>query len=224
MGNSVIIDLNLLYQSIPSLLRGALVSLQIAFVGCSIGLTLGTLLGILQTSSSALVRWLVIAYATILRGTPMLVQIAFMYFVLPEIGLVIPPFWTAVIAIGLNSSAYISQIIRSGIASINKGQIEAAQVLGLNPTTITCSIVLPQALRIVLPALGNEFITLIKDSSLASTIGVMELSKEGSIIRSQTYDALTTYLGVALCYLVMTTSLSLIVHALEQRMNRHAQH
>ncbi len=218
------IDLDLLYQSMPSLLRGAWVSLQIAAFGCAIGLTFGTLLGIMHAGSNKILRILVALYANILRGTPMLVQIAFAYFVLPEVGITMPPFWTAVLAIGLNSSAYISQIIRSGIASVSKGQIEAARVLGLSSFTITSAIVLPQALRIVLPALGNEFITLIKDSSLASTIGVMELSKEGSIIRSQTYDAFTTYAGVAICYLIMTTTLSLIVNALERRMNKHVAH
>lgn len=224
MESHMMIDIELLYQSLPRLAYGAWVSLQIAALACSLGLTLGTLLGILQAGTNKLISGLVALYVTLFRGTPMLVQIAFIYFVLPEIGISLPAFWTAIIAIGLNSSAYISQIIRSGIGSVSKGQIEAGRVLGLSNVAITRYIVLPQALRMVLPALGNEFITLIKDSSLASTIGVAELSKEGSIIRSQTFDVITTYFGVALMYLLMTTTLSLAVNALERRMNRHVKH
>ncbi|MCL4229285.1 amino acid ABC transporter permease [Candidatus Dependentiae bacterium] len=218
------IDVSLLQDSLPRLIEGAKVSLQIAALGCGIGLTFGSLLGILHSGSQAILRILVSLYVTLFRGTPMLVQIAFMYFVLPEIGIAIPAFWTAVIAIGLNSSAYISQIVRSGISSVGKGQIEAGRVLGLNNRDIMRYIVLPQALRVVIPALGNEFVTLIKDSSLASTIGVAELTKEGSIIRSQTFDVVTTYFGVALMYLIMTTTLSMAVNFLERRMSRHVKH
>lgn len=218
------IDFELLIQSLPRLLYGALISLQIAAFACSLGLTLGILMGILQTKSSSLISWLITLYVTLFRGTPMLVQIAFIYFVLPEIGIIMPAFWTAILAIGLNSSAYISQIIRSGIQAIPKGQVEAGRVLGLSSFTITRYIVLPQALRTVLPALGNEFITLIKDSSLASTIGVAELTKEGSIIRSQTFDVITTYFGIALLYLIITTTLSIAVASFEFRMNRHVSH
>lgn len=220
----MIIDFDLLWASLPHLMQGAWVSLEIALLGCSIGLTFGSLLGVLHSGTSMIIKGLVSLFVTLFRGTPMLVQITFMYFVLPEIGVTIPAFWTAVVAIGLNSSAYISQIVRSGIASVGNGQIEAGRVLGLSNIAIMRYIVLPQALRVVLPALGNEFITLIKDSSLASTIGVVELTKEGSIIRSQTFDVVTTYGGVALMYLVMTTALSLVVNALERRMNRHVKH
>lgn len=218
------IDISLLQNSLPRLIEGAKVSLQIAALGCGIGLAFGSLLGVLHSGSQAILRVLVSLYVTLFRGTPMLVQIAFMYFVLPEIGIAVPAFWTAVIAIGLNSSAYISQIVRSGISSVGKGQIEAGRVLGLNNRDIMIYIVLPQALRVVIPALGNEFVTLIKDSSLASTIGVAELTKEGSIIRSQTFDVVTTYFGVALMYLIMTTTLSMAVNFLERRMNRHVKH
>lgn len=218
------IDISLLQNSLPRLIEGAKVSLQIAALGCGIGLAFGSLLGVLHSGSQAILRVLVSLYVTLFRGTPMLVQIAFMYFVLPEIGITLPAFWTAVIAIGLNSSAYISQIVRSGISSVGKGQIEAGRVLGLNNRDIMIYIVLPQALRVVIPALGNEFVTLIKDSSLASTIGVAELTKEGSIIRSQTFDVVTTYFGVAFMYLIMTTTLSMAVNFLERRMNRHVKH
>lgn len=216
------INFQLIYDSIPYLLRGALVSLKISAIGCSIGITLGTILGLLQSRGNAITRACVLVYVTIIRGTPMLIQIAFAVYVLPEIGIKIPAFWAAACAIGLNSGAYVSQIVRSGIASVSTGQIEAAQVLGFSNIQITRYIILPQALRVVLPALGNEFITLIKDSSLASTVGVAELTREGALIKSRTFDALSVYCAVALVYLVITTTISLLLAYFEHKANRNA--
>jgi len=214
------IDIELLKASIPALLKGAQATITLAAGSCVIGLGFGLLIALAQTSKSTILKTLVHIYITIIRGTPMLIQIAFMYYgILPLIGLALSPFWTALIAIGLNSAAYVSQVLKSGILSIGKGQLEAAKVLGLTQMQTVRYIIVPQALRAVLPALGNEFITLIKDSSLASTIGVVELFKEGSIIISQTYDALTVYVGVALTYLVLTSTLSAIVYRLERKFN-----
>lgn len=217
------INIQLIIDNIPFLLRGALVTLEISILGCSAGIFFGTILGILHTSKSKLLRSIITLYVTLIRGTPMLIQIAFAAYVLPELGLKLPLFWAAILAISANSAAYMSQVIRAGISSIGSGQLEAARVLGLTHWQTTRYIVLPQAFRVVLPALGNEFITLIKDSSLASTIGVVELTKEAWFIRSRTFDALTIYCAVALIYLVMTTTLSLIIDRLERRMSRHVR-
>ncbi|MDP3889233.1 MAG: amino acid ABC transporter permease [bacterium] len=217
-------NITLAIESLPALLRGAFVSLQIAAISCSIGLILGTILGLIYSGKNVLLRLIVGTYVTIIRGTPMLIQILIVYYVLPQFGMAIPPFWSAALAIGLNSSAYICNIVRAGISSVSKGQIEAAKVLGLNTAQTTRYIILPQAIRVMLPALGNEFVTLLKDSSLASIIGVVELSKEGSIIRSLTYDTITIFSIVALIYLVMTSILSLGIIKLEQRMGRHVNH
>jgi len=217
------IDIGLLIKSLPQLLKGASVSIQIAALSCSIGLTLGTIFGLIQSGKNKLLKFLVGIYVTLFRGTPMLIQLTFAFFVLPELGISIPAFWTAVIAIGLNSAAYVSQIIRSGIKAVSKGQLEAAQVLGLSKFQATRYILLPQAIRTVVPALGNEFITLVKDSSLASVITVVELTKEGSRIVSTTYDALTIYTGVALIYLIMTSTLSFVMGKIEQRMSQHVK-
>ncbi|HSW73625.1 MAG TPA: amino acid ABC transporter permease [Candidatus Limnocylindria bacterium] len=217
------IDTAILVTYWPQLVRGTIVTLEIAALGCSLGITLGTLLGLLQSGDNKFIRWAVAIYATLLRGTPMLIQIAFIVFVLPQFGIRIPDFWGATLAIGLNSSAYVSQIIRSGIASIGRGQFEAAKVLGFNHVQTIRFIILPQAIRVVLPSLGNEFITLVKDSSLASTVGVMELSKQASYIKSRTFDALTVYCLVAVIYLTITSLLSLFVMYLEKRMNHHVK-
>ncbi len=217
------IDFELLKESIPYLLRGAAVTLQIASITCAIGLVLGTLCGLGLTSKNQFVRFFIGFYTTLFRGTPMLIQIIFATLILPKLGIGISLFWGVIWAIGLNSSAYIAHIIKSGINSVSQGQRDAGKTLGLNNIQIIWYIVLPQAIRVVLPALGNEFITLVKDSSLASIVGIQELTKEGEIISSRTLDALTIYLGVAAIYLIITTVLSLLISFIEQRMNRHAQ-
>lgn len=199
-------------------------TLKLASMSCLLGIIGGTIIGIIHTSSSRLIRLLVTIYVTIIRGTPMLIQIFIVRYLFPEIGISLPLFWSAVVAVGLNSSAYVSQIIRLGIDSVPRGQIEAAKVLGFTQLQITRLIVLPQAIRVVIPALGNELVTLVKDSSLASVIGVVELTKEGSILRSTTLDVVTSFAAVGLIYLVMTSTISLGVHWLESRMNSYAQH
>lgn len=210
------IDFHLIWNSLPALIHGASLSLQIAFIAAFIGLTLGTILGFAEHYGSKAIQFAIGCFVTLFRGTPMLVQILFVYYVLPQFGLLIEPFWAASLAIGLNSSAYISQIIRSGINAVPEGQMEAAQTLGINKITTMRHIIFPQAFRVTLPALGNELITLVKDSSLASIIGVMELSKEASIIRSRTYDAFSILLAVSLIYLGLTATLSLIIKKLER--------
>jgi len=217
------IDFNLVSDSLPFLLRGALVTLQIAGLGCLFGITFGTFLGLLHSGKNKIICWLITMYVILIRGTPMLMHIMFAYYVLPQLGIELPVFWAAIAAISLNSAAYVSQIIKSGISAVSSGQKEAAKTLGFSSAQIAWYIVLPQAFRIVLPALGNEFITLIKDSSLASIIGVAELMREGSIIKSRTFDAISIYCAVALIYLVMTTTLSIFINQLEKRMNRHVK-
>lgn len=210
------IDFELIWNSVPALLHGALISLQITACGGLIGFVLGTVLGFAEASTSRVLRVLIGCYVSLFRGTPMLVQILFVYYVLPQFGVSIAPLWAAILAIGLNSSAYVSQIIRSGISAVPKGQIEAAQTLGFGKLATFRYVVFPQAIRVVLPALGNELVTLVKDSSLASIIGVMELSKEGSVIRSRTYDAFSILLAVSFLYLTMTATLTVCMKKLER--------
>lgn len=216
------INFDLMLTSLPALLKGAAVSLQIMFFALSIGVLLGTLLGILQTYAHAIVGFFISAYVGLIRGTPQLIQITFFYYVLPMMGVSLSGFMTAAIALGINSSAYVSQIIRSGIKAVGKEQVEAAQVLGFTSTQTIWYIVLPQAVRYVLPALANEGMTLIKDTSLAYVIGVTELYKEARSIISQTYDVFTIFLMVTVLYLVMTSCISGLAYYLDQRMNRHA--
>lgn len=213
------IDFPLIVESLPSLLKATMLSVKIATLSACIGMGLGLVVGTLDSLKNPFLNPFIRLYVTIFRGTPMLVQILFAYYVLPQVGVEIEAQWTAILAIGLNSAAYISQTVRSGINSVPPGQIEAASTLGLSSWQVTRDIVYPQAFRVILPALGNEFITLVKDSSLASIIGVVELSKSGSIIRSHTYDAFSILLAVACIYLTMTALLSFMIEKIEKRMS-----
>ena len=207
----------ILKNSLGDLLYGASLSIELASAAMLVGMIGGILVALMLLYGNTPLRIVGNTYVTLIRGTPMLVQIVALFFILPYVGIIIPAYWSAVLAIGMNSAAYISQTIRAGIQAVGKGQLEAAQTLGFSPTQTIKLIILPQAFRTMLPSLGNECITLIKDSSLASVIGVAELSHQGSIIMSRTYDALTVYAGVALIYLLITSLASLLLYALERK-------
>lgn len=211
------IDVSLLIKALPQLIYACKNTLIIAFFATLLGMTGGTLVALGLRSSITPLRWFLNCYTTIIRGTPMIVQIMFLYY-----GLRLPfdPIVVAIIAIGINSCAYVSQVVTTGINAVATGEIEAAKVLGFSHTQTLRYIILPQALRIVLPALGNEFITLVKDSSLAYIIGVNELFKESRNITNITYDVLTIYVAVTLLYLIMTYSVTLSLQILEKRWNR----
>ncbi len=201
----------------PLLLKGLFVSLQLAFYSCIIGAVLGILFGICLAQKIRIVYPCLQVYVLVVRGTPMLIQIAALYYILFYIGLGICAFWAAVLSIGFNSAAYVSQIVVAGIQAVGRGQVEAAKTLGFNNIQIIRFIVLPQAMRVVFPALGNELVTLIKDSSLASTIGVCELTKQGGIIASQTYNIPALYLMMGFLYLLVTTTVSFLFSRIEKR-------
>lgn len=215
------IDFSLIIDSFPSLLEGAGFTLRLAFVGAFIGMVLGIILAYLEMGF-LFFRSIANLYVALFRGTPMLVQILFLYYVLPQFGLQFSSFWVASLAIGFNSGAYVSQILRTGIGSVPKGQIEASKMLGLSDLQTLCCIIFPQAFRKTLPSLGNELIVLIKDSSLASIIGVMELSKAASLIRSRTYDAFSILLVTACIYLVLTTAVGFLIKKAEAKWRVYA--
>lgn len=220
MGGAMI-DFSLAFTSLPVLLQSALVSLEIAFFSCAIGLGLGTILGVSYMSTCKGLARTVSLYVAIFRGTPMLVQILFVYYVLPQMGISLPAKASAILAIGMNSAAYVSQSVRSGIRGVPLGQIEAAHVLGFTRWQNLRHVVLPQAFRLALPTLNSECVTLVKDSSLASIIGVVELSKEASILRSRTYDAFTILILVSGIYLVLTLLISYLLKKMEKKLVSH---
>ena len=198
-------------------------TLKITVVALLIGLVIGVLLASAvslnaQTGKLRIIAALCKGYITIIRGTPVMIQLLIIYYVVfasSSLNAVL----VASIAFGINSGAYIAEIVRSGMNSVNKGQTEAARCLGLNNGQAMKSVVVPQAIRNIMPALGNESIALLKETSIAGFIGVLDLTRAGDIIRGQTYDALVPLIAVALIYLVIVLILQFLVKKMERRLN-----
>ena len=205
-------------QAMPLLLTGAAVTVQITALSVLIGIIIGLFVGIARISTYRVVHLIAAVYVDFLRGTPLLVQIFLVYFALPVVtGQRIDPFVAAIAACSINSSAYVAEIFRAGIQSIDAGQMEAGRSLGMSWLQTMRYIIVPQAARRVIPPLGNEFIALLKDSSLVSVIGFEELTRRGQLIIARTYASLEIWLCVAIIYLVMTVSISRLVAWLERR-------
>ncbi len=162
-----------------------------------------------------ILKAIVTVYITVIRGTPMVVQLMLMYFAIWSSGAPVP---VAIVSFGINSGAYVSEVIRSGIQSIDRGQTEAGRSLGLNATQTMTHIILPQAFKNVAPAIFNEFISLVKETSVAGYVGIQDLTKGGDIIRSVTYDPFLPLLMVAGIYLVIVIALTQVLHVIERRL------
>lgn len=204
-------------KSLPFLLQGALISLEVTLLSALFGTIIGTLAGIGRLSKILLIKIPCYCYIEFIRGTPLLVQIYIIYFGLPSLGIDLPPFTAAIVALSINAGAYTAEIVRAGIQSISKGQTEAARSLGMTFFQTMRYIILPQAFKNILPALGNEFIALTKESSLVSVIGIAELTRQGQYIISRTFKVFEIYGGVALIYFAITFTLSWIVAWIEKK-------
>ena len=198
------------------------VTLQVTFFSVLMGIALGFLIAMVRsthdkTGKLKVLNFLCQVYLTVIRGTPVVVQLLIIYFVIfgsMDINKVL----VAVLAFGINSAAYVAEIFRSGIMSIDKGQFEAGRSLGFNYVQTMIHIIMPQAFKNVLPALGNEFIVLLKETSIAGYIGVQDLTRGGDIIRSRTFEALFPLVAVALIYLVIVVVLTFLISKLERRL------
>lgn len=204
------------------LVNGLGVTLRVTLFAVLIGIVIGFIVAIVRathdkTGKLKVLNFLANIYLTVIRGTPVVVQLLIIYFVI--FGSVrIDKVLVAIIAFGINSGAYVAEIVRSGIMSIDPGQMEAGRSLGFNYTQTMWHIILPQAFKNVLPALGNEFIVLLKETSVAGYIALEDLTKGGDIIRSQTYSAFMPLLAVALIYLIIVMFLSFLLKKLERRL------
>ncbi len=211
---------DLIVSSLPLLLQGAGITVQITAMSVGCGFVIGMFASLASLSSLLPVRLLAKCYVDIIRGTPLLVQIFLIYFALPMIiGERIDPFVAAVTACSINSGAYVSEIFRAGIQSIDKGQMEAGRSLGMTWGQTMRYIIMPQAFKRIIPPLGNEFIAMLKDSSLVSVIGFEELTRRGQLIIAKTYGSFEIWSTVAIIYLIMTVSISQLVGYLERRYN-----
>lgn len=211
-------NVDLAVSAIPLLLMGALVTVKITAISVGLGIVIGLFVGIARIAHSCILRVLAAIYVDFLRGTPLLVQIFLIYFALPLVtGHHMDPFVAAIASCSINSGAYVAEIFRAGIQSIDAGQMEAGRSLGMTWGQTMRYIIVPQAFKRVIPPLGNEFIALLKDSSLVSVIGFEELTRRGQLVIARTYGSLEIWTCVAILYLLMTVTISRFVAYLERR-------
>lgn len=200
-------------------LQGTLVTLGLAFATVLFGAIFGSLLSLIKLSKNKVLQLIATVYVEIIRGTPLLLQLYFFYYGIPMIfGGDIPKELCVVMALVINSSAYVAEIIRSGIQAVDKGQKEAAKSLGLSDMNTMIKIILPQAVKNILPALGNEFIMVIKETSLAAVFFVGDLMTSFNTVNAVTFRALETLMVIGIIYFILTFSLSKVVQAFERRL------
>lgn len=213
------LDVGLMIRSVPYLAEGAGVTILLTVVAVSLGMVGGTILGMARLSTNRVAHTLSSAYVGFFRGTPLLVQIFLVYMGLPGLfpWLRIDRWAAAILALSLNSAAYVAEIIRSGIQSIDRGQSEAAIASGLTPRQRLRYVILPQAFRRIIPPLGNEFIAMLKDSSLVAVIALEELLRRSQLVVTRTYKPFEIYILTALMYLVMTSCIAWLVSVVEKR-------
>ena len=214
------LDFSQIVPYIPFMIEGIWVTLQFVIVAIIIGFILGTVLALFKIGSIKPLRMFADAYTSMFRGTPLILQLMIIYLAAPQLfGYDISPFLSAVLAFGLNSSAYVSEIIRAGILAVDKGQTEAAVALGIPYREMMIDIILPQALKNILPALMNEFITLTKESAIVSTIGYLDLMRRAQVVGANIYKNFEPLLFVGLIYWGLIMVLSLLGRALERRLS-----
>ena len=212
--------INIILDALPTLLKGMGVTLEVTVISLIIAMFIGLVLGVFSITKSKILRTISTAFVDIIRGTPLLVQILFIYFGLPSvIDINLTAFAAGVIAITLNAAAYLVEIFRAGINSIDKGQMEAGRTIGFSYSETMRLIILPQAIRRMIPAFVNQFIVSIKDTSLLSAIGVAELTLSGQSIYAANFRAFEILFAVGVLYFIIIYSLTLFSRWLERRLD-----
>ena len=218
------LDFSFIAEYMPYYFKGIKYTLLISFVAVLFGAVFGSLLFYMKSSNFHIwkikpLKIIAVAYIEIIRGTPMILQIFIVYAgAEPFLGIDLTALQSAFIAIALNSAAYVSEIVRAGIDAVDKGQMEAARSLGMKKSTAMILIVVPQAIRNILPAIGNEFVTVIKESSMASVVGVGELMYAAKIVQGSTYRSLEPLIVAAGFYFILTFTLGRVISLIERRM------
>lgn len=213
-------DFSFLPRYYELFIEGTGTTLVLAFFTVLLGTALGLVLSLMKTSKSKILKLIASIYIEFLRGTPLLVQLYIIYFGIPSLLKVdIPDMTAGIIALAMNSGAYVAEIIRAGINAVDKGQMEAARSLGMSKAMSMRYIIIPQAFKNILPALGNEFITIIKESSIVSIIGIGEIMYNTNTIRGNTFRAFEPLIIAAFIYFVLTFTLSKILSVIERRLS-----
>jgi len=211
------LDFSPVWAGWHDILRGALVTVEVTAAALVLGCVLGLLIGIGRLNSRRrFIYGICTVYVTFIRGTPLLVQLFLLFFGLPQFDILLPAFVCGVLGLGVYSGAYVSEIVRGAIQSVDRGQMEAARSIGMSSAQSMRAIILPQAVVRMIPPLGNEFIALIKNSALVSLLTIHDLMHEGQKIISVSYRSLEVYLAIALVYLVLTSAASYLLHRLER--------
>jgi polar amino acid transport system permease protein len=201
----------------PRLLEGTLVTIELTVLALIFSLIIGLLIALGRLSKNKWINKLCICYISVLRGTPLLVQMMYVYFVFPDMGITLSAFQSAVVALSLNESAYMAETFRAGIQSIAKGQTEAAKAIGMDYSMSMRRIILPQAFLNVLPTIGNSAIMLIKNSSLGAVITVSEVMHQGNLMAASTYKNMLIFTMIAIIYWILHYPLAILVNYLEKR-------
>jgi polar amino acid transport system permease protein len=211
-------DIGHLLNSIPLMLKGALITFEISIIGALLGIIVGFILILMRMSPLRPIKYLAEIYISIFRGTPLLLQIFFMYYALPGLlGINLPPFIAGVLALSLNSGAFVTEVLRGGISAVPRGQFEGARALGLKRRVIWGRIILPQVFIMILPPLTNELTMLVKASPLLSVITVVELTRTAQQIMILTYRPVEVILAAATLYFVICFMLTRLTHRLRGR-------
>jgi cystine transport system permease protein len=218
-------QLSLLATSLGPIVLGALIgTIPLALVSFALGLVIAVVVALMRLSKVRIVSWIARFYVSIVRGTPLLVQLFVIFYGLPSIGLLVDPWPSAIAAFSINVGGYGAEIVRAAILSVPKGQWEAAHVIGMSPRVALRRIILPQAARVSVPPLSNTFISLVKDTSLASLILVTELFRQTQQIAAFSGEFMILYLEAALVYWVICLALSAVQNRLERRLDRYVAH
>ncbi|WP_338707557.1 amino acid ABC transporter permease [Paenibacillus sp. FSL H7-0942] len=213
------LDFSFLLEHWQDYARSAWVTLELSFFGVLFGTLLGVIMALMRISRIWPIKFVASTYIELIRGTPMLVQILIIHYGLTVVGVNLPAFMSGVVALTMNSSAYMAEVFRAGIQAIDKGQTEASRSLGMTNGMTLRYIILPQAFRNMLPAIGNEFIIIIKDSSLVSMIGIAEIIYTARTIQGVTFQPLAPLLVAAGLYFIITFTLANLLSWLERRLS-----
>lgn len=211
-------DLSFYALYMPILAKGAVLTIELTVLSTVFGTLLGLIAALAKISSNRLLNRIASLYTWVIRGTPLLLQLWTIYYGLPQLGITLPPFPAAVIGMSICAGAYIAEIIRAGIQSIDKGQMQAARALGMTYMQAMRRVILPQAYRRLIPPMGNEIIALMKDSSLVSTLALAELLRTARQIDSATLRSLEIYIAAGILYLSMTTVLTVLFDRTEKKL------
>ncbi len=215
------LDFAKIVPNIPYILNGIWVTLSFTLVSAFFGFLWATVLSLFKISKFKPLKWFADFYTSIFRGTPLILQLALIYFSTPQLtGYAIPPFQAGVITFSLNSAAYASETIRGGIMAVDKGQREAAMTMGVGYPMMMRDIILPQAFKNILPSLVNESIALLKDSSLVSTVGALDLMRRGQVVAAEKFIYFEPLIFVGFIYYVMVTGFTFLAQKLERRMRK----